>query len=123
MSGLICLTGATGFVGRHVLEELSKGASPVRVVTRPGRADGLPVGVDVRLSTALFEEDEDWWVDTLKGVDTLIHVAWIATPGEYLTSPLNHQCLTGSLTIGRAAVRACVRRFIGIGTCFEYEMT
>jgi nucleoside-diphosphate-sugar epimerase len=123
MSGLTCLTGATGFVGRHVFAQLSKGSIPVRVVTRPERVDLLPDNVDVRVSSALFSESEDWWVHTLDGVDTVIHLAWIATPGEYLDSPMNHTCLNGSLTLARAAVRAGVRRFVGIGTCFEYEMT
>ncbi len=123
MSGVVCLTGATGFVGRQVLTALAGGGRPLRAVIRPGQKDRLVEGVDCVLSPGLFAESEDWWADRLHGVDTLIHLAWVATPGVYLASPVNHDCLTGTLAMARGAVRAGVRRVVGIGTCFEYAMT
>lgn len=122
MSGAVCLTGATGFVGRHVLAAL-QGAAPRRAIVRPGQEGGLPAGVAPIATPALFAETEDWWARALTGTDTLIHLAWIATPGEYLSSPLNHECLCGTLAMARGAARAGVRRVIGVGTCFEYAMT
>lgn len=122
MSGTVSLTGAAGFVGRHVLAALA-GSRPLRAISRPGQRDSLPDGVTPVLTPAWFAEAEDWWARALEGTDTLIHLAWITTPGAYLASPLNHDCLCGTLAMARGALRARVRRVIGIGTCFEYAMT
>ncbi|GHE00942.1 oxidoreductase [Defluviimonas sp. 20V17] len=121
MSRAVCLTGATGFVGRHVMAALAD-TRPLRAVVRPGQEGGLREGVTPIATPALFAETEEWWARALSGTDTLIHLAWIATPGEYLASPLNHHCLCGTLAMARGAARAGVRRVIGIGTCFEYAM-
>jgi dTDP-6-deoxy-L-talose 4-dehydrogenase (NAD+) len=40
-----------------------------------------------------------------------------------LDSPLNTHGLQGSLSLGEGAVRAGVRRFVGVGTCFEYDLS
>jgi dTDP-6-deoxy-L-talose 4-dehydrogenase (NAD+) len=52
---------------------------------------------------------------------TLVHAAWYAEPGEYLTSPTNLACLTGTLDLARAFVAAGGKRFVGLGTCAEYD--
>jgi dTDP-6-deoxy-L-talose 4-dehydrogenase (NAD+) len=49
-------------------------------------------------------------------------VAWYAEPGKYLKSEKNIDCLIGSLNLAKGAIRAGIRRFIGIGTCFEYDL-
>jgi nucleoside-diphosphate-sugar epimerase len=71
----------------------------------------------------LFAESADWWADRCRSVDTIIHAAWYAEPGKYLQSPRNLDCLSGTLEMARGAVRAGVRRFVGVGTCFEYDLT
>ncbi|GAC1610382.1 MAG: hypothetical protein NVS3B3_19030 [Aquirhabdus sp.] len=71
----------------------------------------------------LFAESVDWWGEACKGVDTIIHIAWYAEPGKYLQSVKNLDCLTGTLHLAKGAAQAGVRRFIGIGTCFEYDLT
>ncbi len=38
-----------------------------------------------------------------------------------MNSPKNIECLTGTLALAQGAVGAGVRRFIGIGTCAEYD--
>lgn len=44
----VLVTGATGSVGRHVVERLATAGVPVRALTRNPAAAGLPEGVDVR---------------------------------------------------------------------------
>lgn len=61
--------------------------------------------------------------ELLAGSQTLIHAAWYAEPGQYLTSPLNLGCLTGTLNLARAFAAVGGRRFIGIGTCAEYDFS
>jgi dTDP-6-deoxy-L-talose 4-dehydrogenase (NAD+) len=118
------LTGATGFVGRNVMKALREGGAPVRAVVRDGSASRLPsLGPDDSMITTadLFAETAAWWEQACKGVDTIVHVAWYAEPGKYPLSPKNLDCLAGTLAIAKGAVAAGVRRFVGVGTCAEYD--
>lgn len=126
MTHITLLTGATGFIGRQVLRSLNELNAMTRVVVREGGELRLTetTTIDRVVKTAdLFAESSDWWAEVCEGVDTIIHVAWYAEPGLYLQSIKNIDCLTGTLEMARGAVQAGVRRFIGIGTCFEYDLT
>ena len=125
MTGVVLLTGATGFVGRQVLRALGEQGAQVRLVVRDEKQREL-VGKEcvesLVLSPDVFAEDARWWVKVCRGVDTIVHVAWYAEPGKYLQSAKNLDCLIGTLQMARGSVQAGVRRFIGVGTCFEYEL-
>jgi nucleoside-diphosphate-sugar epimerase len=126
MSGTVLLTGATGFVGRQVLQVLAQRGERVRLIIRPGRQALIssPAAIEsVHMSPDLFQENAAWWETACQGIDTLIHLAWYAEPGKYLESPLNLDCLSGTLEIARGAARAGVRRWIGCGSCFEYDLS
>jgi nucleoside-diphosphate-sugar epimerase len=125
MTGVILLTGATGFVGRQVLRVLAEQGTRVRVVVRDGKQEQLNFldNVETMVSTPdLFAENADWWADVCQGIDTVIHVAWYAEPGKYLQSEKNLDCLSGTLQMAKGAALAGVKRFVGIGTCFEYDL-
>lgn len=124
MSNTILLTGATGFVGRQVLRSLTASGAAVRVVVRAGSESRLPDTPiqAIVTSTDIFTESPAWWAKACKGIDTVVHVAWYAEPGKYLQSPLNLNCLSGTLQLAQGAAQAKVRRFVGVGTCFEYEL-
>ncbi|PZO17844.1 MAG: NAD-dependent epimerase/dehydratase [Burkholderiales bacterium] len=125
MSECVLLTGATGFVGRQVLAALLDSGAQVRVIVRHGKEAGLAdrPGVESVLTTHdLFAEPATWWSQALAGVQTVVHCAWYAEPGKYLQSPINLHCLEGTLRLGLAATQAGVTRFVGIGTCFEYDV-
>lgn len=126
MSSVALLTGATGFVGRQVLRALGERGIRVRAVVREGTQSKLAIRESIETVVAtndLFAENAEWWADVCKGVDTIIHVAWYAEPGKYLQSAKNLDCLTGTLQLAKGAAQAKVRRFVGIGTCFEYDLT
>ena len=126
MTGISLLTGATGFVGRQVMGALSERGAQIRLVLREGRQGQLANRQEIEsivLSRDLFAEEASWWANVCRGVDTVIHVAWYAEPGKYLQSAKNLDCLIGTLQMARGAVQAGVRRFIGVGTCFEYELS
>jgi nucleoside-diphosphate-sugar epimerase len=126
MTGITLLTGATGFVGRQVLRALGEKGVRVRVVVRDGKQRQLaPVEcVETVVTTLdLFAESSDWWANVCKGVNTVIHVAWYAEPGKCLESSKNLDCLIGTMHLAKGAAQAGVRRFVGIGTCFEYDLT
>jgi len=125
MTGLVLLTGATGFVGLQVLRALGARGVKVRALVRNGaqhQLAGLDVIETIVTSEDIFAENVDWWADTCKGIDAIIHAAWYAEPGKYLESSKNIDCLIGTLNLAKGAVQANVRRFVGIGTCFEYDL-
>jgi dTDP-6-deoxy-L-talose 4-dehydrogenase (NAD+) len=126
MTGVVLLTGATGFVGRQVLRALHDCGMAVRVVIRESKKDQLKAvsGIEsVVVSRDLFAEDSIWWATVCQSVDAIVHVAWYVDPPTYLRSPKNLDCLSGTLSLAKGAARAGVRRFVGIGTCFEYDLT
>lgn len=125
MTRRVLLTGATGFLGRQVLRALVRSGASVRAVVRSGKANQIEdeEGVEAVIATPdLFDETAEWYAEACKGIDTVVHVAWYAEPGKYLESDKNLDCLIGTLQLAKGAIQANVRRFVGIGTCFEYDL-
>lgn len=72
---MILLTGATGFVGRALVQRLAAGGRPVRCLIRPSRrTPRLPKEVPVQVAVSSLD-DERGLRSALVGVETLIHVA------------------------------------------------
>jgi NADH dehydrogenase len=72
----VAVTGATGFVGRHIVAELTRRGHAVRALTRsPGAADALPIsGVSI-VEGDIF--DRDAMSLLAAGADTMIHLVGI----------------------------------------------
>ena len=122
----ILITGGLGFVGRQIVRSLSKRKVEITLVVRSGKENTLEKIACVKKvisSQDIFVENRSWWAEACKGIDTVIHAAWHVKPREYLESEQNIQCLIGSLELARGAASAKVARFIGIGTCLEYEVS
>jgi len=120
------VTGGSGFVGREVVAGLAEQGVAVRLVLRDGRDPPEEAGDALERvihTPNLFAESSTWWASACKGIDTAVHVAWYAEPGRYLTSLLNLECVAGTLSFAKGAAEAGVRRWVGIGTCFEYDVT
>ena len=81
----------------------------------------LPEGCETIQTDDVFKEEQKWWSEVLVDVDTVLHLAWYTEPGKYLQSEKNMDCLIGTLKMAQAAVRAGIRRFVGVGTCIEYD--
>ena len=122
----ILITGASGFVGKQVTRILSKTDSKITVIARNGKEDlfsGFSNIENIISTPDIFAEDIDWWLQKCKNIDIIVHLAWYAEPGLYINSKKNLDCLIGSLKLAKGAARAGVKRFIGIGTCLEYDLS
>lgn len=117
----VLLTGGTGFVGRQIRARLLERGCRVRMAVRAQTDDVR--GVEKVTVDDLFTAQDDELAALCDGVDTVIHAAWYAEPGKYLESDRNLTCLSGTLRFARAAIDAGVNRFVGIGTCFEYDLS
>jgi nucleoside-diphosphate-sugar epimerase len=53
--------------------------------------------------------------------DVCFHLAWYAVPGVYLDGLENLSAIQASIGLARLLERAGCQRFIGVGTCFEYD--
>jgi nucleoside-diphosphate-sugar epimerase len=120
----ILLTGATGFIGSHVARELVRGEYEVHALIRPGSDTGRIADVLGSLRAApcdLFSHaDVARQVEEIRP-DLCIHLAWCAEPGTYLESPKNLDFLASTLHLAEKAAASGARRFVSIGTCFEYD--
>ncbi|BAX92333.1 NAD-dependent epimerase/dehydratase family protein [Mycobacterium shigaense] len=122
----VTLTGATGFVGRHIVRSLLRRGHSVRVLVRdPSHLRGIPEcgALEVVHTPDLFAEKAGRLEEMLQGSETLVHAAWYAEPGQYLTSPLNLRCLSGTLNLAEAFAAVGGARFVGLGTCAEYDFS
>lgn len=83
--GLIVVTGATGFVGKHVIAELMRAGYPVRATLRDmAKADAVratlagmvgreaPVGIELVRAELLADEN---WDAIMEGAEAVMHVA------------------------------------------------
>lgn len=120
----VLVTGSTGFVGYPTVRALTAAGHDTVCVVRPGRVQEL-AAFDVEMVECedVFAQPAAWWAETLAGFEMVIHLAWYAEPGKYLTSDRNMDCMTGTLSLARGAAEAGVKRFVGVGTCFEYDLT
>lgn len=114
----ILLTGATGFVGRELLERMvaQVDLQPVAVVRKSSAALTNHVAT---FRVAGIEGDTDWR-PALEGVDAVIHcAARVHVMHDTSSDPLaefRKVNVDGTLNLARQAARAGVRRFIFISS-------
>jgi dTDP-6-deoxy-L-talose 4-dehydrogenase (NAD+) len=118
----VLVTGATGFVGRHLVAQLLARGDDVRAVSRKAQtAQGMPWINDVEFVSAdIHAADLD--VDALTdGIDALAHLAWPGLPNYRALFHFEHNLMADYRFI-KSAVEAGVKQVLVTGTCFEYGM-
>jgi len=118
----VLVTGATGFVGRHLVAALLGRGYSVRAVARDAqKAAGMPWINDVEFVSAdIHAADLDIGALT-EGVDALAHLAWPGLPNYRALFHFEHNLMADYRFI-KGAVEAGVKQVLVTGTCFEYGM-
>ena len=108
---MILVTGATGFVGRRVVERLSSSRQSVRALTRGDGAAMLPWGVKIAIGDVL---DPKSLTSAMQGVDAVVHlVAVIREIGDRTFQRVNYE---GTKNVLAAANKVGVDRVVCVST-------
>ena len=108
---MILVTGATGFVGRRVVERLASNRENVRALSRGGGATMLPWGVKIAVGDVL---DPKSLTSAMQGVDAVVHlVAVIREVGDRTFQRVNYE---GTKNVIEAATKAGVDRVVFVST-------
>jgi len=120
----VLVTGAAGFIGSHLTRRIAGEGNSVWAVTSPGEStDRLSdilnrvsvMAVDLRDARAVQE-----LVSTVRP-DCAVHLAWYVTTGKFWMAPENLDCVAMSLRLAQALAHSGCKRFVGIGTGYEYD--
>jgi len=114
----ILVTGATGFIGRHLAPVLTAQGAVVRGASRLVPASGIP-GVAEWTVVGGLGPDTDW-TKALGGVGTVVHLAALAHQTDPRRQPREAEFMTvnaaGTTRLAEAARAAGVRRFIFVSS-------
>jgi nucleoside-diphosphate-sugar epimerase len=118
----VVVTGATGFVGRHVVKALTDRSHSVIAVARNAeRAKALAWPAAVRfLQCDVHQPDLD--IRNMWGpADAVIHLAWPGLP-NYANLTHFEQTLLADYRFLKSVITAGYTHLLVTGTCFEYGM-
>lgn len=108
---VVLVTGASGFVGRHVAPALAREGWSVR------RAVRSPEGIDDEVVIESIGPDTDWQA-ALEGVDAVVHLAARVhhKHEEHAVQLYRNVNIAGTLHLARSAATAGARQFVFVST-------
>ncbi|MGE5294480.1 MAG: NAD-dependent epimerase/dehydratase family protein, partial [Solirubrobacterales bacterium] len=116
----IAVTGASGFIGRHVLNELAGHAiESVAVILPSVDRNSVPPCADV-VSMDILDPPADAFA-LMGHPDALIHLAWSGLP-NYRSLHHFERELPAHYRFLKSLVESGLSNLLVVGTCFEYGM-
>ena len=116
----VLLTGATGFVGRHIPSQLVDRGFEVHTLGRRGGCDSIDQGLIAHVAD-LFDTVSVRSIVRSVAPTHLLHLAWETAPGKFWSSFNNLDWVAASVNLFRAFLDAGGRRAVFAGTCAEYQ--
>ena len=114
----VLLTGASGFLGRYVLDSLRrKNIETVRLGRQCAPDSSFAHFIEADLLTA----PDFAALMTQAKATHLLHLAWYAEPGKFWTSPLNLRWVDATVRLVEAFCDAGGQRVVIAGSCAEYD--
>lgn len=113
----VLITGASGFIGRHLLKGLQSSNIDVVLVGRNNPAGYL--GDFIKAD--LLELRDFSNLISKANASHLIHLAWYAEHGSYWTSSLNFRWIESTVKLVEAFCEAGGQHIVAAGTCAEYD--
>ncbi|HEY7699873.1 MAG TPA: NAD-dependent epimerase/dehydratase family protein [Vicinamibacteria bacterium] len=121
MSGKLLVTGATGFLGTHLVERLlQKESSRLRILARSPSPELRERGVEMILGSIL---DESAMATALEGVSAVYHLAGKVSRNPDDGPELYQVHVQGTATLCRAAKKAGVERIVLASTSGTVAVT
>jgi nucleoside-diphosphate-sugar epimerase len=116
----VAVTGAGGFIGRHVTAAMkARGISPALVV-RPGAALHEEHAGLRRVELDIHDAPGNAW-EVMGRPDVLVHLAWGGLPNYKSAHHLEREAPAHTRFLEQL-VRSGVKHVVVTGTCFEYGM-
>jgi nucleoside-diphosphate-sugar epimerase len=119
MSRRVLVTGATGCIGRALLPRLTGAGWEVHATFR-GSDAGASDGCSWHRVDLLAPRAGEQIVDAV-APDAIVHLAWYVAPRRWATAEENFDWVSATLALARAFAQHGGGRFIGAGSCLEYD--
>lgn len=117
----VAVTGARGFIGRHVLGELAQRSVEVIAAERPGVVRDRPAAANVRWVTLDIAHPPEDSFAALGKPDVLLHLAWDGLPNYRSVQHLETELPRQYDFLGNA-IRHGLPAMVAVGTCLEYGL-
>lgn len=112
---LVCVTGATGFVGQHVCRLLQESSQPFRRLVRPQHKNTISPDPSVCFGSL---DQQETWSEFLQGAHTVIHLASkhidLDQTGFHSTN------VEGTKSLCQAAIQSKVKRIVYLSSVGVY---
>ncbi|WP_459856804.1 NAD-dependent epimerase/dehydratase family protein [Humidesulfovibrio idahonensis] len=118
----VLVTGATGFVGRHVVEALLAHGCDVSALCRDAaKAEAMPWHGRAKVIQGDIADLSDGQMDMLAGHGRILHLAWEGLPNYKAESQVT-EVLPRHLAFLSRLVEHGARHLLVTGTCLEYGL-
>lgn len=116
----IALTGATGFIGRHVLQALASQDIEIIALSRQAKPD-FPASLNIRTIQCDIAGAEPPDFADIDSPDILVHLAWDGLPNYHSLHHFETE-LPNQYRFLSHLIKTGLRHVTITGTCFEYGM-
>jgi len=116
----IAITGATGFIGRHVRNALAKTEHEVVLVVRKIEKVGEVTARETIVAADLHQERTDWF-ELFGKPDAVLHLAWGGLP-NYMDTYHRQVELPMQIRFLTELIKSGLKKLVVTGTCYEYGL-